>query len=56
VFIENMNKEYTIFPNFCFQVEAENEVEANSKAYDLLKEMRDKVGYFDFDFTIEENK
>lgn len=49
-------KTYRIFPNFCFDIEAKDEQEAESKAYDLLCEMRDKVTYFDFDFKIEEEK
>ena len=49
------NKTFDIFPNFKFQVDAKNYEDAQSKAYDLLKQMAE-ITYFDFDFDIEEEK
>lgn len=46
---------YNIYPNFKFQVEADNQVEANAEAYDLLCDMRKGV-WFDFDFETEEEQ
>ena len=47
-------KNYKVYPIFAFDVEAEDEIEANEKAYELMKEMRNIV-WFDFDFEIEED-
>lgn len=46
-------KTYNVYPNFRFQVRAEDTDEATDKAYELLKEMQDIID-FDFDFEIEE--
>jgi len=46
-------KLYDVFPNFKFQVEAENEVEANDKAYEKLKNASEITGG-GFDFTIDD--
>lgn len=48
-------KHYKIYPNFAFEIIAENEIEANAIAYELLKKMT-KVIYFNFDFDTEEIK
>ena len=47
-------KIYEVIPNFMFSVEAENEVEANDKAYEKLKNAGEITGG-GFDFTIEDS-
>lgn len=45
-------KLYTIYPNFVFEVEAKNEVEAQEKAYEQMKTW----GIWNFDVDIEEQE
>lgn len=48
-------KTYNIYPNFRFQVEANNEEEAREEAYDTLKEMTE-IKYFEFNFDVEKEE
>ena len=49
-------KTYRIYPNFCFDVDGENQSEASDKAYELLRRMSNEIVGFDFDFDIEEQQ
>lgn len=47
-----MTKEYSVYPNFKFNISANSDNEARDKAYETLKKMG-KITYFDFDFVLE---